>query len=82
VGLAAALENHESVLTSGGAWKGDRDLVVHLLDELGWKKVYHRVPIRPGKAVGFGVKDERPVFCLPGGPPSNHIAFLELTLPG
>jgi molybdopterin molybdotransferase len=81
-GLAASLEAYDAVLTSGGAWKGDRDLVVQLLDELGWQKIYHRVRIGPGKAVGFGMMGTKPVFCLPGGPPSNHIAFLELALPG
>ena len=35
----------------------------------------------PGKAAAFGPAEGKPVFCLPGGPPSNHIAFLELALP-
>jgi len=26
--------------------------------------------------------DEKPVFCLPGGPPSNEMALLQLALPG
>jgi molybdopterin molybdotransferase len=69
-------------LTSGGAWSGERDLVVHILDDLGWQKIYHRVRIGPGKAVGFGLYQDKPVFCLPGGPPSNHMAFLQLALPG
>jgi molybdopterin molybdotransferase len=81
-GLLNSLKEYDAVLTSGGAWKGDRDLVVRLLDELGWRKIYHRVRMGPGKAVGFGLVGEKPVFCLPGGPPSNHIAFLELALPG
>jgi molybdopterin molybdotransferase len=81
-GLKECLEAYDTVVTSGGAWKGERDLVVHLLDELGWMKIYHRIRIGPGKAVGFGLMGAKPVFCLPGGPPSNHIAFLELALPG
>jgi molybdopterin molybdotransferase len=80
--LVAYLEEFDAVVTSGGAWKGERDLVVHLLDGLGWTKIYHRIRIGPGKAVGFGLVGAKPVFCLPGGPPSNHIAFLELALPG
>jgi molybdopterin molybdotransferase len=80
--LEACLKVYDGVLTSGGAWKGERDLVVHILDELGWEKIYHRVRLGPGKAVGFGVWREKPVFCLPGGPPSNHMAFLQLGLPG
>lgn len=80
--LATCLEKYDAVLTSGGAWKGERDLVVHILDALGWQKVYHRVRLGPGKAVGFGAFEGKPVFCLPGGPPSNHMAFLQLGLPG
>ena len=80
--LLAHIETHDAILTSGGAWSGERDLVVGLLDELGWQKVYHRVRIGPGKGVGFGLWRGRPVFCLPGGPPSNHTAFLQLALPG
>lgn len=49
---------------------------------LGWKKIYHRVRMGPGKAVEFGLVGEKPVFCLLGGPPSNHMAFLQLALPG
>jgi molybdopterin molybdotransferase len=81
-GLAISLKECDAILTSGGAWKGDRDLVVELLNELGWQKIYHRVRMGPGKAVGFGMLEAKPIFCLPGGPPSNHIAFLELALPG
>jgi len=80
--LIWCLENYDVVISSGGVWKGERDLVIHLLDELGWIKIYHHVRIGPGKAVGFGIFEGKPVFCLPGGPPSNHMAFLQLALPG
>jgi molybdopterin molybdotransferase len=80
--LLEAIVTADTILTSGGAWKGERDLVVSLLDELGWHKVYHRVRLGPGKAVGFGLWRGKPVFTLPGGPPSNQMAFLQLALPG
>jgi molybdopterin molybdotransferase len=80
--LLEAVTAHDAVLTSGGAWQGDRDLVVRLLDQLGWQKVYHWVRMGPGKAVGFGLWQGKPVFCLPGGPPSNQTAFTQLALPG
>ncbi len=75
-------ENSDVILTSGGAWTGDRDLVVHMLERLGWRKVFHRIRIGPGKAVGFGLLNEKPVFILPGGPPSNLMGFLQIALPG
>jgi molybdopterin molybdotransferase len=80
--LSTCLEQFDAVLTSGGAWKGEHDLVVQILDALGWQKIYHRVRMGPGKAVGFGLFQNKPVFCLPGGPPSNHMAFVQLALPG
>jgi molybdopterin molybdotransferase len=80
--LKQAAETHDAVLTSGGAWTGDRDLVAQMLKELNWHEVYHRVRIGPGKAIGFGLLYQKPVFILPGGPPSNLIAFLQLALPG
>jgi molybdopterin molybdotransferase len=76
------IAGHDALLTSGGAWTGDRDLIVSVLDRLGWEKVYHRVRIGPGKAIAFGLLQGKPIFCLPGGPPSNHMAFLQLALPG
>ncbi|MBM3136501.1 MAG: molybdopterin molybdenumtransferase MoeA, partial [Chloroflexi bacterium] len=80
--LLEAIATSDAIVTSGGAWKGELDLVVGVLDELGWQKIYHRVKIGPGKAVGFGLWQGKLVFCLPGGPPSNLMAFLQLGLPG
>jgi molybdopterin molybdotransferase len=80
--LRSLRDSHDAIITSGGAWSGDRDLVVHVLDQLGWQKIYHKVKIGPGKAIGFGQLEGIPVFCLPGGPPSNYMAFLNLALPG
>jgi molybdopterin molybdotransferase len=80
--LKDAIETHDALLTSGGAWTGDRDFVVQMLETLGWKQFFHRIRIGPGKAVGFGLLHGKPVFVLPGGPPSNLLAFLQIALPG
>jgi molybdopterin molybdotransferase len=72
----------DAVITSGGAWTGDRDLVAQILERLGWQQVFHRIRIGPGKAVGFGTLQEKPIFILPGGPPSNLMGFLQIALPG
>jgi molybdopterin molybdotransferase len=79
--LSKALHRADVVLTSGGAWKSEKDVVVKVLDDLGWQMIYHRVKIGPGKAIAFGLFGSKVVFCLPGGPPSNEIAFLQLVLP-
>ncbi len=68
-------------LTSGGAWGSERDLILSVVADLNWQGIYHRVRMGPGKPVAFGLLKDKPFFCLPGGPPSNEMAFLQLALP-
>lgn len=75
------IETADVLLTSGGAWKSERDLIVRVLESLGWEVVFHRVRMGPGKAVAMAVRDGKAIFCLPGGPPSNEAAFLTIALP-
>ncbi len=70
------------ILTSGGAWGSERDLVIGVLNKLGWRELFHHVRMGPGKGIAFGIWDGKPVFCLPGGPASNEMAFIQLALPG
>jgi molybdopterin molybdotransferase len=77
----ALLRECDALLTIGGAWEGDKDYSLGVLDELGWEPHYHRVRLGPGKAVAFGLLQGKPVFCLPGGPPSNEMAFLQIAFP-
>lgn len=79
--LVDGLAGSDALITSGGAWQGERDLVIGLLDRLGWQKIYRQVKIAPGKGIGFGLWQGKPVFCLPGGPPANQTAFIQLALP-
>jgi molybdopterin molybdotransferase len=80
--LSTIAADSDAVITSGGAWTSDRDMVAQALEGLGWKELFHRIRIGPGKAVGFGVLDSKPVFILPGGPSSNLMGFLQIALPG
>jgi molybdopterin molybdotransferase len=82
VELAKYLTNADAIITSGGAWGSERDLIVDILDEMGWTKLFHHIRMRPGKGTSFGIMQGKPVFCLPGGPAGNQKAFLQLALPG
>jgi molybdopterin molybdotransferase len=80
-----AIEDHlphvDIFLTSGGVWGSERDLILEVVRGLNWRGIYHRVRMGPGKAVALGLLENRPFFCLPGGPPSNEMAFLQLAIP-
>jgi molybdopterin molybdotransferase len=80
--LLKHLPSVDTILTSGGAWGSERDLVVGTLHGLGWCELFHNVRMGPGKGIAFGLLEGKPVFCLPGGPASNEMAFLQIALPG
>jgi molybdopterin molybdotransferase len=75
--LRAALERGleaDVLVTSGGVSVGPHDLVRGLLRELGVEEVFWGVAVKPGKPVAFGVRDNTPVFGLPGNPVSSLVA--------
>ncbi len=80
--IAAMLERNDALITAGGAWGSERDLTVRAAADLGGPVLFHRVRMGPGKAAALVMVGGRPVFCLPGGPPSFEAALLHLALPG
>jgi molybdopterin molybdotransferase len=79
--ITRQLPEADVFVTSGGAWGSERDLIIQVAESLNWQGIYHRVRMGPGKPVGFGLIEKKPIFILPGGPPSNEMAFLQLALP-
>ncbi len=57
--LEYALSNADVVLICGGVSAGDLDLVPETLEKLGVERVFHKVSIKPGKPIWFGVKSRR-----------------------
>ena len=77
--IAAGLEA-DLLLLSGGVSAGVLDLVPGVLQELGVREVFHKVSVKPGKPVWFGVWSSptgatKPVFGLPGNPVSTLVCF-------
>lgn len=69
------------LILTGGVSAGMADLVPRVLADCGVLQVFHKVSIKPGKPVWFGVRqngDARPptlVFGLPGNPVSTLVCF-------
>jgi molybdopterin molybdotransferase len=85
--LIEAMQSADVLLISGGVSAGTRDLVPSTLFKLGIKAVFHKVNVKPGKPLWFGVgpdRGERPgvlVFGLPGNPVSGVVGFLLFVRP-
>ncbi len=75
------------LLITGGVSAGQRDLVPETLIRLGVECVFHKVRLKPGKPLWFGVgprEGDRPrtlVFGLPGNPVSGIVGFLLFARP-
>jgi molybdopterin molybdotransferase len=82
LGLAA-----DVLLISGGVSAGKRDLVPCTLEALGVTCVFHKVRVKPGKPLWFGVGPARAagsgclVFGLPGNPVSSLVGYLLFVRP-
>ncbi len=72
--LKAGLE-HDLLLISGGVSAGKYDLVPSLLEELGCKKIFHKVRFKPGKPLWFGCYGKTAIFGMPGNPVSVHVCW-------
>lgn len=75
------------LLITGGVSAGSRDLVPAALEELGVSCVFHKVRLKPGKPLWFGIGPPRGddpgalVFGLPGNPVSGIVGFLLFARP-
>ncbi len=70
-----ALERGDALITSGGVSVGRYDLVGEAFGSIGVESVLHKVAIKPGKPIWFGMFREKPVFGLPGNPVSTLLGF-------
>ena len=71
---------HDVLVLTGGVSMGTRDLAPSVLAELGVREVFHKVQLKPGKPVWFGVSESSApegrrtlIFALPGNPVSTMV---------
>lgn len=69
------------LILSGGVSVGDYDLVQDILLEMGVKRLFYKVSIKPGKPVFAGLQGKRFVLGLPGNPVSCMVTFELLVRP-
>jgi molybdenum cofactor synthesis domain len=68
------IQKYDVVITTGGTAISKGDVVVSTTSELG-EVLFHGVAIKPGKPVGFGIINNKPVFMLSGYPVAAAVQF-------
>jgi molybdopterin molybdotransferase len=73
--IAAALDDADVVIVSGGVSVGPHDHVKGALRGLGVEERFWGVGLRPGKPTWFGIRAGTLAFGLPGNPVSAMVTF-------
>ncbi len=73
-------QNHDVVISTGGASVGDADYIQTILAGLGEVKIW-KIAVKPGKPLIFGVIGSCYYFGLPGNPVSMMLTFQQIVAP-
>ncbi len=79
--LSKSVEENQIVLLSGGVSEGDFDFVPGIIEKLGFKILFDRIAVQPGKPTTFAVSGDKYIFGLPGNPVSAFVQTLLLVKP-
>ncbi len=81
--LREHLDTNDVLILSGGVSAGRFDYVPRVLEELGVRKIFHKIAQRPGKPMWFGVGAQgQAVYALPGNPVSTLVCLARYVLSG
>ncbi|WP_341990317.1 molybdopterin molybdotransferase MoeA [Azorhizobium sp. AG788] len=69
------------LVSSGGASVGEHDLMAPALRAEGIDLSVHKIALRPGKPLMFGVREGQRVLGLPGNPVSAYVCAILFLLP-
>jgi len=82
--IHTGLEN-DVLLLSGGVSAGTKDYVPAMLQQCNVEEIFHKVQLKPGKPLWFGVTHRSNhtclVFGLPGNPVSSLVCYLLFVAP-
>ncbi len=73
--MAAAIDDCDMLVTSGGVSMGVYDFTKTAFRDLGAEVFFERVALRPGKPTVFGSVGKTLIFGLPGNPVSVAVTF-------
>ena len=73
--ISDSARNHDLVLTSGGASRGEEDHILDALDALGTRHLW-QIAVKPGRPMMFGQIGDCVIIGLPGNPVAAFVCFL------
>lgn len=74
--ISNAKKESDIILITGGSSFGKKDLLPRIIGDM----LFHGVTIKPGKPIGFSIKDV-PVFVMSGYPVASFVQFYLFVIP-
>lgn len=81
IAVESAFRLSDILVITGGASKGDFDLIPHIMEQLGFNVHITEVAIQPGKPFNFSTRNNLICFGLSGNPVSSFVQFELLVKP-
>jgi len=75
VKLITKADDYDLIITSGGVSVGEADFTKEAFNQLGMKRLFNKVAIKPGKPTTFGTLNKTFVLNLPGNPLACALNF-------
>ena len=72
--LLKNINNHNVIITTGGASVGEEDHLVNIVKKIG-KIYFWKTAIKPGRPLAIGKIKNTIIVCLPGNPVSVHLLY-------
>ncbi|MFH1320795.1 MAG: gephyrin-like molybdotransferase Glp [Bacteroidota bacterium] len=79
--IIRALHDNDVIILTGGVSMGDFDFVPEILKKAGFRLLFKKIAIQPGKPTVFGLSNNKFCFGLPGNPVSSFVLFELLVKP-
>ncbi|OPB87598.1 molybdopterin molybdenumtransferase MoeA [Elizabethkingia ursingii] len=80
--IIRCIAQYDVLLMSGGVSMGKFDYLPQVCEELGIKKIFHKIKQRPGKPFWFGKhENQKLVFAFPGNPVSVFMCLQRYFIP-
>ena len=76
-----SLKQYDFIISTGGISMGEADFIKQAYETNNMKAIFHKLNLKPGKPLMFGLMDKANIFALPGNPMSTILSIYHFVLP-
>jgi molybdopterin molybdotransferase len=74
------LKDYDVIISTGGVSMGEADFVSQAFVSNNMKPIFHKIKLKPGRPMLYGIMDKTQVFALPGNPMSTFVTAISCVI--